>query len=43
MYETDTINTTSGDLKITFIGHGSLMCQFNDLITQTSEDVFLFE
>ena len=31
MYETDTIVTGSGDLRITFIGHGSLMCQFNEL------------
>ena len=32
MYKTDTIKTSGGDLEITFIGHGSLMCQFNDMI-----------
>ena len=32
MYETDTIKTSAGDLKITFIGHGSLMCEFNDTV-----------
>ena len=31
-YETDTFSTSLGDLKITFIGHGSLMFQFNDII-----------
>lgn len=28
-FQTDTIPTSAGDLKITFIGHGSLMFQFN--------------
>ncbi len=27
-FETDTIKTTAGDLKITFIGHGTLMFVF---------------
>ncbi|MBN1290773.1 MAG: MBL fold metallo-hydrolase [Candidatus Latescibacteria bacterium] len=31
-FETDTIKTSDGDLKITFIGHGTLMFTFNDLI-----------
>jgi L-ascorbate metabolism protein UlaG (beta-lactamase superfamily) len=28
-FETDTITTSAGDLKITFIGHGSLFFIFN--------------
>ncbi len=32
MVTSDTIKTQAGDLTITFIGHGSLMCQFNELI-----------
>jgi L-ascorbate metabolism protein UlaG (beta-lactamase superfamily) len=32
MYDTDTINTSQGNLGITFIGHGSLMCEFNDMV-----------
>jgi L-ascorbate metabolism protein UlaG (beta-lactamase superfamily) len=32
MYDTDTIKTGGGDLDITFIGHGSLMCRFNDKV-----------
>ena len=32
MYDTDTIETTQGDLEITFIGHGSLMCRFNNMV-----------
>ncbi|MBW2609162.1 MAG: MBL fold metallo-hydrolase [Deltaproteobacteria bacterium] len=32
MHETDTIKTATDDLKISFIGHGTLMCQFGDLI-----------
>jgi L-ascorbate metabolism protein UlaG (beta-lactamase superfamily) len=32
MYETDKIKTSAGDLEITFIGHGSLMCRFNEMI-----------
>lgn len=31
-FETDTIATSHGDLKITFIGHGTLMFTFNDLV-----------
>jgi L-ascorbate metabolism protein UlaG (beta-lactamase superfamily) len=31
-YETDMVSTPLGDLKITFIGHGSLMFQFNDKV-----------
>lgn len=31
-YETDTISTSAGDLNITFVGHGSLMFGFNDMI-----------
>ncbi|MCX5855040.1 MAG: MBL fold metallo-hydrolase, partial [Deltaproteobacteria bacterium] len=27
-YESDIINTSAGDLKITFIGHGTLMFSF---------------
>lgn len=30
--QTDTINTSAGDLKITFIGHASLMFEFNKKI-----------
>ena len=30
-YETDTIHTSAGDLTITFLGHGSLMLDFNQL------------
>ena len=30
-YETDTIHTSAGDLTITFLGHGSLMFDFNQL------------
>jgi len=32
MYDTDKIKTTQGDLEITFIGHGSLMCRFNNMV-----------
>ena len=32
VFESDTIQTTSGDLQMTFIGHGTLMFKFNDLI-----------
>jgi L-ascorbate metabolism protein UlaG (beta-lactamase superfamily) len=28
-FETDVIKTSAGDLKITFIGHGTLMCAFD--------------
>ena len=28
-FETDVIPTSAGDLKITFLGHGSLMLAFN--------------
>jgi len=31
-FETDIITTTSGDLKITFIGHGTLLFTFNEKI-----------
>jgi len=31
-YQTDTIKTSSGALKITFIGHASLMFEFNKII-----------
>jgi L-ascorbate metabolism protein UlaG (beta-lactamase superfamily) len=31
-FETDVIKTSQGDLKITFIGHGSLMFTFKDMI-----------
>ena len=31
-FETDNIPTTSGDLKITFIGHGTLVLTFNEKI-----------
>ncbi len=31
-YETDVIPTSAGDLKITFLGHGTLMLTFNDKI-----------
>ena len=31
-FETDTIKTSRGDLKITFIGHGTLMFKFGDLV-----------
>lgn len=31
-FETDNITTTSGDLKITFIGHGTLLFTFNEKI-----------
>ena len=32
MFETDTIATSAGALKITFIGHGTLMLQFGDSV-----------
>lgn len=32
MYATDTIKTSEGDLDITFIGHGSLMCRFKNMV-----------
>jgi len=32
MFEEDTIKTSTGDLKITFIGHATLMLTFNDKI-----------
>ncbi len=32
MYKTDRIKTAAGDLEITFIGHGSLMCRFNEMV-----------
>jgi len=31
-FESDTVATSAGDLKITFIGHGTLMFEFNDLL-----------
>ena len=31
-FETDVIPTSAGDLKITFLGHGSLMLAFNEMI-----------
>jgi L-ascorbate metabolism protein UlaG (beta-lactamase superfamily) len=31
-FEHDTISTSTGDLVVTFIGHGSLMFQFNDQV-----------
>ena len=31
-FETDTIRTSEGQLLITFIGHGTLMFKFNDLV-----------
>ena len=31
-FESDTINTSSGDLVITFIGHGTLMFEFKNMI-----------
>ena len=31
-FETDTIKTFQGDLKITFIGHGTLMFEFDDTV-----------
>ena len=31
-YETDLFETTAGDLEITFIGHGTLMFRFNDIV-----------
>ena len=31
-FETDVIRTSAGDLKITFLGHGSLMLAFNGMI-----------
>ncbi len=33
-FEVDTFSTTSGELKVTFIGHGSLMFQFNGTVIQ---------
>ncbi len=33
-FQTDTIKTSQGDLKITFISHGTLMLQFNDKVIQ---------
>ncbi|MDP6179106.1 MAG: MBL fold metallo-hydrolase [Desulfatiglandales bacterium] len=32
MYSTDTIKTAMGELKITFIGHGTLMLHFDNLV-----------
>jgi L-ascorbate metabolism protein UlaG (beta-lactamase superfamily) len=31
-FQTDVIKTSTGDLKITFIGHGTLMFEFRDLV-----------
>jgi len=31
-FETDVITTSGGDLKITFIGHGTLMMVYNDMV-----------
>jgi len=31
-YESDIIKTTGGDLKMTFIGHGTLLFEYNDLV-----------
>jgi L-ascorbate metabolism protein UlaG (beta-lactamase superfamily) len=31
-YETDVIPTSAGDLKITFLGHGTLMLTFNEIV-----------
>jgi L-ascorbate metabolism protein UlaG (beta-lactamase superfamily) len=31
-FETDVIQTSAGDLKITFLGHGTLMFTFNDKV-----------
>jgi L-ascorbate metabolism protein UlaG (beta-lactamase superfamily) len=32
MYKTDRIKTAASDLEITFIGHGSLMCRFKEMV-----------
>ena len=32
MFERDTIQTAAGPLQISFIGHGTLMFEFNDLV-----------
>lgn len=37
-FEVDTIETSAGDLKITFIGHGSLMFSFNGKIIHVDPD-----
>jgi len=34
-FESDTISTSSGDLKITFIGHSTLLFNFNNMIIYT--------
>ncbi len=34
-FEVDTISTSQGDLLISFIGHGTLMFQINDLVIHT--------
>jgi L-ascorbate metabolism protein UlaG (beta-lactamase superfamily) len=31
-FETDAISTSAGDVAITFIGHGSLMMEFNSKV-----------
>src|ERR1035437_10315357 len=31
-FQTDVIKTSTGDLKITFIGHGTLLFEFRDLV-----------
>lgn len=31
-FESDVIKTSKGDLKMTFVGHGTLMFQFNDMV-----------
>jgi len=31
-FESDVIKTSEGDLELFFIGHGTLMCQFNDQV-----------
>lgn len=37
-FETDIIKTSAGDLKITFIGHGSLMFEFAGKVIQVDPD-----
>lgn len=37
-FETDNINTSSGDLKITFIGHASLIFTFNGKVIHVDPD-----
>ena len=37
-FETDTIKTNSGDIKITFIGHGTIMFVFNNRVIHVDPD-----